>query len=163
MKVLLHCCCAPCSIECVKALETQGLEPGLYWYNPNIQPQEEYRSRKESLLAFGEENKLPLLIEDAPGMDFSAKDCGLCYRLRLEKTARLAAEKGFNAFSTSLLISPYQNHELIKQTAEELAAELGIEFLYRDFRPLFRQGQNQARQAGYYMQKYCGCAASKES
>jgi len=88
--------------------------------------------------------------------------CAYCYRLRLEKAASYAAENAFDAFSTTLLISPYQKHELIKQTGGELAAAYGIEFLYRDFRPLFREGQKQARAAGYYMQKYCGCIYSEE-
>ena len=92
----------------------------------------------------------------------SHQRCAFCYRLRLEKTAAVAAEKGYDAFSVSLLISPYQDHELLRETGEGLSARYGLAFFYRDFRPRFRQGQNQAREAGYYMQKYCGCIYSEE-
>ena len=162
MKLLLHACCAPCSIQCVESLVAEGIKPDLFWYNPNIHPCTEYHSRLDALCIFAEDKKLPLVIEDAPCINSVVKNCALCYRRRLKKAASLALEKGFDAFSTTLLISPYQNHELIRQTGEELAAAHGIEFLYRDFRPRFRKGQNQARQAGYYMQKYCGCIHSEE-
>jgi predicted adenine nucleotide alpha hydrolase (AANH) superfamily ATPase len=176
MKLLLHTCCAPCSIQCVEALGEEGIEPQLFWYNPNIHPFTEYRSRKTALESFAEDRKLSLTSEDEYGLrsfisnvigteqhSAAAKlRCAYCYRLRLEKTACAAAERGYDAFSTTLLISPYQNHELIKQIAEETSAVCGIAFLYRDFRSRFRQGQNQAKAAGYYMQKYCGCIFSEE-
>jgi predicted adenine nucleotide alpha hydrolase (AANH) superfamily ATPase len=120
------------------------------------------------------EQGLDLILEDeyglrrflagtGPGED-PAKGgrCLFCYRLRLEKTALLAAREGYEAFSTTLLISPYQNHELLKQIGEDLADRNGIAFLYRDFRPFFREGQRRAREQGYYMQKYCGCVFSEE-
>lgn len=88
--------------------------------------------------------------------------CSHCYDCRLEETARHASENGFTAFSTTLLISPYQNHELIISTAEQKAKKYGVEFLYRDFRPNFREGQRRAREKGLYMQKYCGCIFSEE-
>ena len=147
-------------------------------FNPNIHPYTEYRARMDSLCKFAEDKKLSLKIEGEYGLrlfingtrerglgteDFASKQrCAFCYRLRLEKTARMAADKGYDAFSTTLLISPYQDHELIKQTGEEMASLYGIEFFYRDFRPRFREGQNQARAAGYYMQKYCACIYSEE-
>jgi predicted adenine nucleotide alpha hydrolase (AANH) superfamily ATPase len=82
--------------------------------------------------------------------------------MRLERTAQKAAETGYDAFSTTLLISPYQAHELIRQYGQEIAAKYSLSFVYRDFRPHFREGQNKARAAGYYMQKYCGCIYSEE-
>ena len=69
---------------------------------------------------------------------------------------------GFDAFTTTLLVSPYQNHELLIQVAEEMAEKYGVKFLYRDFRPGFREGQAEARELGLYMQKYCGCVFSEE-
>ena len=83
-------------------------------------------------------------------------------RLRLEQTARYAADHGFESFTSTLFVSPYQDHELLRRTAEELAAQYGVAFLYRDFRPGFRQGQQEARELGLYMQKYCGCVFSEE-
>ena len=88
--------------------------------------------------------------------------CGHCYRLRLEQTARYAAAHGFDSFTSTLFVSPYQNHDLLRQTAEAAAARYGVAFLYRDFRPGFRQGQQEARELGLYMQKYCGCVFSEE-
>ena len=88
--------------------------------------------------------------------------CAYCYRVRMEETARYAAEHGFDSFTTSLLISPYQNHEAICAVARAMGGEYGVEFLYRDFRPLFREGQQFARDHGFYMQKYCGCIFSEE-
>ena len=82
--------------------------------------------------------------------------------LRMEETARFAAENGFDSFLTTLLISPYQNHELLIRTGREAAKKYQVEFLYRDFRPVFRQGQEKARELGLYLQKYCGCVFSEE-
>ena len=186
MKLLLHTCCAPCSIQCVESLGAEGIVPELFWYNPNIHPFTEYRRRRDTLRSFAEEKKLTLITEDTYGLRFfitgisaledgadenmqdSGEDegakqrCIFCYRTRLEKTASAAAERGFHAFSSTLLISPYQDHELIKQIGEELAEYYGIQFIYRDFRPLFRKGQKEARAADFYMQKYCGCIFSEE-
>ena len=168
MKLLLHSCCAPCSVQCIESLAEEGISPALLWYNPNIHPVTEYSFRRDSLCAFAKEKELPLIIEDEYGLRSFIKygedagRCAYCYRIRLEKTARLAVEKAYNAFSTTLLISPYQNHDLIRETGERLAAIYNIEFLYRDFRPRFRKGREQAREAGYYMQKYCGCIFSEE-
>jgi len=82
--------------------------------------------------------------------------------MRLEKTAAFAAKNGFDAFSTSLLISPYQRHDDIRRIGEETAAKYNVNFFYRDFRPLFREGQVHTRSLGLYMQKYCGCIFSEE-
>jgi tRNA A37 threonylcarbamoyladenosine dehydratase/predicted adenine nucleotide alpha hydrolase (AANH) superfamily ATPase len=172
MRLLFHCCCAPCSIASVESLIAEHITPTLFWYNPNIHPLIEYRSRRDALAKFSSDQKLPLLMIDEYGLDFFLQSigpetgipgrCGICYSLRLEKTAAYAAENGFDAFSTSLLISPYQQHETIQHLGGELAVKYGIDFLYRDFRPLFRKGQTAARSLGLYMQKYCGCIFSEK-
>jgi predicted adenine nucleotide alpha hydrolase (AANH) superfamily ATPase len=182
MKLLLHTCCAPCSVQCVESLKREGIKPDLFWYNPNIHPFTEYRTRRDTLVQFAKETDLALTLDDeyglrsfirgvyptferSEGTQQPASDhprCAYCYRTRLEKTAACAAAHGYESFSTTLLISPYQNHGLIRELGEELAAACGVEFLYRDFRPCFREGQNQARAKGYYMQKYCGCIFSEE-
>ena len=82
--------------------------------------------------------------------------------MRLDKTAQKAKELGFDYFSTTLLISPYQNHEMIYEVAEDMAEKYGVKFLYKDFRPFFREGQKIAMELGMYMQKYCGCIFSEE-
>ena len=85
-----------------------------------------------------------------------------CYQKRLGETVRYAAENGYDAFTTTLLVSPYQKHDELKKVCEDLAQKSGIKFIYRDFREGFREGQKKARELGLYMQKYCGCIFSEE-
>ncbi|MDR1837722.1 MAG: epoxyqueuosine reductase QueH [Treponema sp.] len=170
MKLLLHCCCAPCSISCVSSLRGENIEPELLWYNPNIHPYTEYSSRRGSLSQFAANEKLKVTMFDEYGLrsflsgvfPYIEARCEKCYRMRLGKTASFAAQEGFEAFTTTLLISPYQDHNTIKRIGEETKEKYGINFLYRDFRPLFREGKAQARASGFYMQKYCGCIFSEE-
>ncbi|MDR3146597.1 MAG: epoxyqueuosine reductase QueH, partial [Treponema sp.] len=150
MKLLLHVCCAPCSVACIESLAEEGERPVLFWYNPNIHPWTEYRSRRDCLRTFAGERGLELETEDEYGLrafirgiypfigrrdggegpaDPGGADtsrCAFCYRLRLERTARKAGREGFDAFSTTLLISPYQNHGLIRAIGEELAGSYGV-------------------------------------
>lgn len=170
MKALIHTCCAPCSIKCIDILRSEGMDLAGYWYNPNIHPFTEYANRKEALVRYAKDIGMELFLREEYGLrefisgvslDFDRR-CGFCYGIRLDDTARYASENGFDGFSTTLLISPYQNHELIRQTAEEAAKKYNVKFLYRDFRPYFREGQNKARELALYMQKYCGCIFSEE-
>jgi hypothetical protein len=171
MKLLLHTCCAPCSVYCIKSLREEGIEPVSYWFNPNIHPYMEYKARRDALIQYSKMIDLELIVNENYGLDEFCKNViddldnrcsNYCYRVRLEETARYAKENGYDAFSTTLLISPYQNHEALKSIGEEIAKKYGIEFLYRDFRPGFREGQAEARELGIYMQKYCGCVFSEE-
>ncbi len=170
MKLLLHTCCAPCSIACVKALRAEGIEPTAFWYNPNIHPYEEYRMRRDTLFAYASEIGLAVEADDDYGLRPFAgavsgelsQRCITCYAARLRHTARRAKAGGYTHFTSTLFISPYQNHELLRAAGEQAAAEYGVIFLYRDFRPLFREGQAEARALGYYMQKYCGCVFSEQ-
>jgi predicted adenine nucleotide alpha hydrolase (AANH) superfamily ATPase len=167
MKLLFHCCCAPCAAGCVESLAAEGITPRLFWYNPNIHPYTEYQSRRDALVTFAggdlmmiDEYGLRSFLRG--GQTDAPERCDFCYRLRLEKTAASAAENGFDTFSTSLLVSPYQRHDAIRSLGEALAAQYGVAFLYRDFRPRFREGQARARALGLYMQRYCGCIFSEE-
>ena len=170
MDTLLHICCAPCSIACVESLREEGRALTGFWYNPNIHPYTEYRSRKTTLVDYAGTIGLPLAMQDEYGLrpfvravcgDLDHR-CGYCYRCRLEAAARYAAENGFSAFTTTLLISPYQDHDLLCEVGAAAGAAYGVEFLPRDFRPRFREGQQKARDLGLYMQKYCGCVFSEE-
>ena len=168
--VLLHTCCAPCSLSCIGPLRSEGIEPVALWYNPNIHPWKEYQARRDCLLEYAPAIGMEVRVWEDYGLrEFcrhAAADidrrCAYCYTCRLEETARYAAGHGFTHFSTTLLVSPYQDHEAIRRTAEELGERYGVGFLYRDFRPGFRQGQAKARELGLYMQKYCGCIFSEE-
>ena len=164
MKLLLHCCCAPCSIQCVSSLGKENIIPELFWYNPNIEVSTEHLQRRQTLVTFAEENNLGLIessIRNPLGLN-GAKGvrCNICYEERLKETIMTAKERGFDAFSTTLLISPYQDHDLIRVTAEHFAKKYDIVFYYKDFRDFFWEGQREARAKNYYMQKYCGRRAS---
>lgn len=169
-KVLLHCCCAPCSVSCVEPLRNEGIEPIGFWYNPNIHPFKEYEARRDCLIDYSEDIEMELIVRENYGLREFVKNvaeniekrCTYCYEHRLEETARFAAENGYEAFTSTLFASVYQNHELMLKAAEEYAKKYGVEFLYRDFRPNFRQGNQKARDIGLYMQKYCGCVFSEE-
>ena len=170
MKTLLHICCAPCANQCIEVLRGDKIEVTGFWYNPNIHPYTEYRARRDCLREYAGTIDLPLLEKNdsalRPFVRAVAEDlehrCVKCYEMRLFEAAKAAKEGGFDSFTSSLFISPYQNFELMRETAERAAKEYNVEFLFRDFRPYFRAGQEKARELGFYMQKYCGCVFSEE-
>ena len=172
MKLLLHTCCAPCSVYCIETLRKEGIEPTLYWYNPNIHPYTEYKARRDCLIEYAKKINIKLIIEDEYGLQDFCKNtinnlqsrcADYCYPIRLRKTFEYAKENGYDAVSTTLLYSIYQKHDFIKYYCEKLSNEFGIQFLYRDFRVGFWEGHEEAKNAGLYMQKYCGCVFSEES
>jgi hypothetical protein len=175
MKILLHICCSNCALYPVKIFRSEGNLVTGYWFNPNIHPYDEYALRRESLKKI--ENLWSLNIIDTVEYDTSVyfslfntdvsrkcfpERCSFCYRLRLEKTAELAKKNGFSAFSTTLLISPYQQFDRIVETGKSLQEKYNISFYSRDFRQYFRDAMSEARHLGLYRQKYCGCIFSKE-
>ena len=168
-RVLMHTCCAPCSLSCIGFLRAEDIEPTAFWYNPNIHPWKEYQARRDCLLEFAPTVDMEVRVQEEYGLrDFVtnvAHDidhrCTYCYSCRLEGTAKYAAEHGFSQFTTTLLASPYQKQDLIVALAKRYAKQYGVEFLYRDFRPNFRAGNQRARELGFYMQKYCGCIFSE--
>ena len=170
MNTLLHTCCAPCSIYCVGSLRQEHIEPVSYWFNPNIHPYTEYRSRKMTLEEYAKSIDMRLGIDNTYGLRSFVKNviddlehrCFYCYQVRMDATARYAAEHHFDSFTTTLLVSPYQKHEALIAAGEAAAQKYGVPFLYRDFRPGFKEGQQKARELELYMQKYCGCIFSEE-
>ena len=172
MKLLMHACCAPCSVFCVDTLRKEGIEPTLYWYNPNIHPYMEYKARKDTLKKYSELENLNTIFEEEYGLDEFCKNTvndlngrcvNYCYPVRLRKTFEYAKENGYDTVTTTLLYSIYQKHEFIKKICENLSKEYEIDFLYRDFRMGFWKGHDKAVELGLYMQKYCGCIFSEES
>ena len=164
MKLLMHTCCAPCSVYCIDALKEEGIEPTIYWYNPNIHPYTEYKKRMDTLKQYTQMINVNAIFEDEYGLDEFCKNVisdlknrcmNYCYKVRLEKTAQYAKQHNYDAFSTTLLISPYQNHNGVKQIAEEMAKKYDIPFFYEDFRPGFKVGQAKARELKLYIQQYC--------
>ena len=171
MKLLLHTCCAPCSVYCIQSLNQEGIQPVLYWFNPNIHPFIEYKARRDCLIEYSKMLDLQLIVNENYGLrefcknvseDIPNRCQNYCYKVRMEETAKYAKENGFDAFCTTLFVSPYQNHEAIKKVCEQMAEKYEIDFLYRDFRQGFREGQATARELGLYRQKYCGCVFSEE-
>ena len=171
MKLLLHTCCAPCSVYCIKSLREEGIEPTLYWYNPNIHPYAEYKARRDCLKEYAKLVGVELIIEDAYGLDefvcnvadkLTTRCEDYCYPKRLRKAMEYAKQNGFDTVSTTLLYSIYQKHEYIEELMYGLANEIGLDFLYRDFREGWQEGQDTARAIGLYMQKCCGCVFSEE-
>ncbi|MFR8290903.1 MAG: epoxyqueuosine reductase QueH [Dysosmobacter welbionis] len=132
-RVLLHTCCAPCSLSCIEPLRSEGIEPVAFWYNPNIHPWKEYQARRDCLLAYAPTIGMEVRVQE----DYGLKDfvrhvagdidhrCAYCYEHRLEGTAKYAAEHGFAAFTSTLLASTYQNHEAIAAAAEMYARQYG--------------------------------------
>ncbi|QJA06227.1 epoxyqueuosine reductase QueH [Thermosulfurimonas marina] len=169
-RVLLHLCCGPCTLYPLKVLREEGLEPVGFFYNPNIHPYREFRKRMAALREVSQVRDLEVIWHRHYGLRdflrevvFREEDrCEVCYWLRLRETARLAREGGFEVFTTTLLYSPFQKHELLREIGEALARRFGLTFLYRDFREGWRKGQEEARQLGIYRQAYCGCIFSEQ-
>ena len=171
MKLLLHACCAPCSVYCVETLRKEGIEPTMYWFNPNIHPFKEYVTRRDCFKEFCEKQNLKHIIEDNYGLDefcknvsndINARCVNYCYPIRMRRLFEFAKENGYDTVSTTLLYSIYQKHDYIKKLCEDLSKEYGIDFLYRDFRVGFEEGHQKAYEMGLYLQKYCGCIFSEE-
>ncbi len=168
-KLLLHTCCGPCATYTVHHWRSQGWDVACFWYNPNIHPFTEHQHRLESLRQWCQNSGLHLV--EAEGYDMiryfrrvvghEADRCGHCFSLRLERTASQANTGGFDAFTTTLLVSPYQKHELLCQVGEAVARDVGVPFLYQDLRPGYRQGRQMTFEQGLYRQKYCGCVYSE--
>jgi predicted adenine nucleotide alpha hydrolase (AANH) superfamily ATPase len=170
MKLLLHICCAPCTIYPLEMLrkETDKIE-GLF-FNPNIHPYLEYRKRLETVREYTAREGLKVAVtEGYPIEDFLQKTafmgkdrCSYCYEVRLRRTAAEARKGLFDAFTTTLLYSRYQKHDLIRRTGEAIARELKVPFYYKDFRIGWEEGVRMSKETGMYRQKYCGCLFSEK-
>jgi predicted adenine nucleotide alpha hydrolase (AANH) superfamily ATPase len=146
-----------------------GFEVTGFFYNPNIHPFGEYQNRKLAIETFIKSNNTEVIFpEYNPAEFFHAVHqkenngrCSLCWSLRLSATAKAAKARGFTHFSTTLLVSPYQDQELLKKIGHDTASAEGVEFYYEDFRPGFKKAHEIARSRNIYCQKYCGCLYSE--
>lgn len=171
MRVMLHACCGPCSMESTRVLAEEGFELALSYDNCNIYPPEEYAHRLQTLRDHvAEPQGIPLhegvydpeVWEQRVGVfgtDRPAR-CRACYALRLERAAARAADLGYEGLSTTLTISPYQLTDVILEELEHAAARHGLTAICRDFRPYYRETTRRSRAAGMYRQNYCGCRFS---
>ena len=176
--LLLHSCCAPCSSYVLEYL-SKYFSITIYYYNPNISPQEEFNKRIEEQKRLIEElpveNKISFiegiyendkyeeLIKGLEEEQEGGSRCGICYKLRLEETAKLAKTKGFDYFTTTLSISPYKNSNLLNKIGEELESIYGVNYLYADFKKKegYKRSIELSKVYGLYRQDYCGCIYSK--
>ena len=206
MKLLLHACCGPCSLEPTRLLKAAGHDITIYYANSNIHPAEEYEHRLATLRAWAADAGFEVLegpygpatweacagrIGDAAiaeveraraetGAESECADegtapraavlsvdparrearCRACYRLRLEETARVAAEQGFEGIGTTLSVSPYQYTRIIREELERACAREGIKACFADYRPFYDEATRRSREGGMYRQNYCGCRFS---
>jgi predicted adenine nucleotide alpha hydrolase (AANH) superfamily ATPase len=168
-KLLIHVCCAHCAAYTAEYWRGQDYEVAGFWYNPNIHPFTEHQQRLESMKSLAQKKKLPLIIE--PGYDMAeyfrrvagheTERCRDCFELRLTKTAEAARENGYEAFTTTLLISPHQKHDLIKEVGDKVADEIGVSFLYTDLRKRYSDSRHITKPMDLYRQQYCGCLYSE--
>ena len=170
MKLLVHICCAPCFAYPHRRLKEEGHKVVGYWYNPNIHPYMEYKARMDSLIKYAEFENVEVIYDEYDFINYLNHQfkeikrptrCMRCYEYRLEKVAKYAKENGFDAFTTTLLVSHYQYHDLVKFVGEEIAKKYGILFYYEDFRKGYHQGKEIAKIYSLYSQKYCGCLISE--
>lgn len=173
-KLLLHVCCGPCATEVIKRLK-QDYEVSLFFYNPNIHPKEEYDRRLDSTKKLADIEDVDLFIHDHNDQEFfdvtegmdnepeGGRRCEICFDMRLDMSAKFAKENGFDIFTSSISISPYKNHFLLKTLGEKIEKKYGVKFLGDDFKK--NQGYEKSiilsKEYGLYRQKYCGCIYSK--
>jgi len=170
MTVLLHICCGPCALYPLEFLKGEGIKVQGYFFNPNIHPFREFKKRFETLELLASKMGLSVEYHREYGLRdylrrvvFNEENrCSLCYDMRLEETVKQAKRIGAEAFTTTLLYSRYQNHELIIRKAEQLAAQHNVHFYYRDFRAGWQLGIDMAKEMGLYRQSYCGCIYSEQ-
>ena len=170
MKLLLHICCAPCSIYPLKVLRAQGMEVHGFFYNPNIHPYQEFQRRLTAVQDFAPIVSLPLQVKQGYEMEEflrlvvyrEAERCRFCYGLRLKAAALVAKQGCFDGFSATLLYSRFQQHEIIREIGEQIGQEVGVPFYYVDFRPGWQEGINESKRLGLYRQNYCGCIYSEK-
>jgi epoxyqueuosine reductase len=169
MNIIFHICCAPCSIYPLSRLREEGFSVQGYFYNPNIHPYLEYRKRMSTVQEFSDRAGLPVSYRDGYDLDeFLVRvagrgpgRCEQCYRMRLDAAAAETSRRGLGLFTTSLLYSKYQNHDLIRSVATEMAREHRVELFYEDFRKGWREGIVKSKAMGLYRQQYCGCIYSE--
>lgn len=168
--IVLHLCCGPCTIYPLNVLRRQGLPVQGYFYNPNIHPFREFQNRLQAVEMLARKCDFTVAYEQEYGLTeylrrvvfHEQERCLTCYEMRLAATAAYARATGAEAFSTTLLYSRYQKHDLIREVAEAVAEKAEIPFYYSDFRVGWQEGVDLARELQLYRQTYCGCIYSEQ-
>jgi predicted adenine nucleotide alpha hydrolase (AANH) superfamily ATPase len=169
MKMLLHVCCGPCASGTIPFWGKKSVEMVGFFYNPNIHPLLEYRRRLVGAREVAKHTQTELVVDEAydPQAWFASVSgdaesrCERCIGMRLDRTAQEAVAQGCETFSTTLSISPWQDHDAIRARGGLAAQEHGVEFLCEDLRPEYPASRRISREQGIYSQKYCGCLISE--
>lgn len=168
-KCFVHICCAPCSIEVIESLVNDGVEIYGYFYNPNIQPFDEYKKRRDSVISYLDKLKIKYEIADYDTYEYFEKietnlkgieRCTLCYDLRLEKSAQRARELCFENYSTTLLWNPHKDFDFIADVGRKNAEKYNLEFHFPKLTHDYWKYKDKAKVEEMYLQKYCGCVFS---
>ncbi len=170
MKLLLHICCAPCSIYPVKVLRDEGMQVMGFFYRHNIHPYTECLRRQHTLEAYAEQVGLEVIYQKGYDLEGFVRNvafrenqrCQICYHERLKTTALMAKRGHFDYFSTTLLYSKFQKHDDIRSTAEAISKSVGVPFYYADLRTGWKEGVDTSKRLGMYRQPYCGCIYSEK-
>jgi predicted adenine nucleotide alpha hydrolase (AANH) superfamily ATPase len=170
-RMLLHICCGPCSTYTVNRLREEGFEVMGFWYNPNIHPFTEHEERRASFEQYAESFGLPFIREDGyempqflrsiAGNEAHGVRCRLCYEMRLKRTAKVASREGFDAITTTLLISPHQDQGLLREIGERVTKEYRVDFYFENFRRGWSERGRLTHEHDLYRQQYCGCVYSE--
>ena len=177
-KLLLHSCCGPCSTWVISFLKDY-FDITIYYYNPNIEPLEEYLHRKREQIKFLQEykqakinfldcdynnNEFKDIAKGLENIPEGGARCHKCFYLRMYKTAQVAASNGFSYFGTTLTVSPHKNSEIINKIGEHIMKELNINFIYGDFKKNdgYKKSIEYSLEYHLYRQNYCGCLYGKE-
>ncbi len=169
MKILLHTCCAPCAIYPLKILRQENFEVMGFYYRHNIHPYTECLKRQEALEKYAETVNFRVIIQDGYELEKflqnavfrESQRCRMCYYDRLKATAQIARRGHFDCFSSTLLYSKFQKHDMIQSMGEAVGKSVGVPFLYRDFREGWKEGIAESKRLNIYRQQYCGCIYSE--
>lgn len=170
MKILIHTCCAPCTIYPLTALRNEGLDVRGFFFRNNIHPYTECLKRQETLESYSESMGFDVIYQQGYDLEgflrnvaFREADrCTYCYHERLQSTALIAKRGKFDYFTSTLLYSKHQKHDLIKSIGESIGGSVGVPFFYRDFRKGWKEGIEASKRIGMYRQQYCGCIYSEK-
>jgi len=170
MKVLMHLCCGPCAIYPVKVLRDEGTEVMGFFYKNNIHPYSECLKRQAALEQYAAQINLRVIYQEGYDLEGfiqnlvhrEADRCRHCYHDRLRTTALLAKRGKFDYFSSTLLYSKFQKHELVRSIGESIAKSVGVPFLYQNFRAGWKEGVETSKALQMYRQQYCGCIYSEK-
>ena len=170
MKMLMHICCAPCAVYPTGRLRDEGMDVMGFFYPHNIHPYAECVKRQETLQSYADKIDMRVIYQDGYDLEGFIQNvayressrCSYCYHDRLRSTALVARRGKFDYFTSTLLYSKFQKHDMIRNIGESVGKSVGVPFYYRDFRAGWKEGVENSKRLGLYRQNYCGCIYSEK-